>query len=45
MDKYVFDNCNGLWYELNGGQYYPCLTYLPKKKSLSRYGASGICGI
>lgn len=26
MDKYVFDNSNGLWYELNGDYYIPCLT-------------------
>ena len=26
MDKYVFDNSNGLWYELSGDYYIPCLT-------------------
>lgn len=26
MDKYVFDNSNGLWYELIGDYYIPCLT-------------------
>ena len=26
MDKYVFDGSNGLWYELIGDQYIPCLT-------------------
>ena len=26
MDKYIFDNNNGLWYELNGDYYIPCLT-------------------
>ena len=26
MDKYVFDNRNGLWYELIGDYYIPCLT-------------------
>ena len=26
MDKYVFDKSNGLWYELNGDYYIPCLT-------------------
>ena len=26
MDKYIFDNNNGLWYELIGDYYIPCLT-------------------
>lgn len=26
MEPYIFDNKNGLWYELRGGYYYPCLT-------------------
>ena len=26
MDKYVFDGSNGLWYELIGDYYIPCLT-------------------
>lgn len=26
MDKYVFDSSNGLWYELMGDYYIPCLT-------------------
>ena len=26
MDKYVFDNRNELWYELQGDYYIPCLT-------------------
>lgn len=25
MDKYVYDNGNGLWYELHGDYYLPCL--------------------
>ena len=31
MDKYIFDEGNGLWYELQGDYYIPCLT-LPNKK-------------
>ncbi len=31
MDKYIFDNNNGLWYELQGDYYFPCLT-LPAEK-------------
>ena len=25
MDKYIFDEINGLWYELQGDYYIPCL--------------------
>ena len=26
MEKYIYDNSNGLWYELHGDYYLPCLT-------------------
>lgn len=26
MEKYIFDKSNGLWYELQGAYYIPCLT-------------------
>ena len=26
MDKYIFNETNGLWYELIGDYYFPCLT-------------------
>lgn len=26
MEKYIFDKSNGLWYELQGDYYIPCLT-------------------
>lgn len=26
MEKYIYDNNNGLWYELQGDYYIPCLT-------------------
>ncbi len=41
MDKYIYDEKNGLWYERKGDYYIPCLT-LPseKKTSLSAYGDS-----
>ena len=32
MDKYIYDEKNGLWYELQGDYYLPCLK-LPKKES------------
>lgn len=25
MEKYIFDQCNGLWYEFQGNYYVPCL--------------------
>ena len=25
MEKYIYDNINGLWYELHGNYYLPCL--------------------
>ena len=31
MDKYIYDASNGLWYELQGDYYIPCLT-LPAEK-------------
>lgn len=31
MDKYIYDNNNGLWYERKGDYYIPCLT-LPAEK-------------
>lgn len=31
MDKYIFDSNNGLWYELQGDYYLPCLS-LPTEK-------------
>ena len=32
MDKYIYDEKNGLWYELQGDCYLPCLK-LPKEES------------
>ena len=34
MDKYIYDEKNGLWYELQGDYYLPCLK-LPKEESRS----------
>lgn len=31
MDKYIYDENNGLWYEMQGDYYLPCLT-LPAEK-------------
>ena len=32
MDKYKYDESNSLWYELNGGYYFPCPT-MPESES------------
>ncbi len=32
MEKYIYDENNGLWYELQGDYYIPCLT-LPKEEN------------
>ena len=34
MDKYIYDENNGLWYELQGDYYIPCLT-IPEEKQRS----------
>ncbi|MEY8391846.1 TnpV protein [Lachnospiraceae bacterium 45-W7] len=31
MDKYIYDENNGLWYELVEDYYIPCLTLLPEE--------------
>ena len=39
MEKYIFDKDNGLWYELQGDYYYPCLTVPAKEeKSIGIWG-------
>lgn len=40
MDKYFFDESNGLWYELQGDYYIPCLT-LPTEKEHKPIGLWG----
>ena len=37
MDKYIYDNSNGLWYELQGDYYIPCLV-LPAEKEERHIG-------
>ena len=34
MDKYIYDESNGLWYELQGDYYIPCLTLLTEKETI-----------
>lgn len=40
MDKYIYDENNGLWYELQGDYYIPCLT-LPAEKENKPYRHMG----
>ncbi len=40
MDKYIYDESNGLWYELQEDYYIPCLT-LPTEKE---HKPIGLCG-
>ena len=40
MDKYIYDKSNGLWYELQGEYYLPCLT-LPAEKGDRYIGVWG----
>lgn len=40
MDKYIYDKSNGLWYELQGDYYIPCLT-LPTEKEHKPIGLWG----
>ena len=40
MDKYIYDNGNGLWYELQGDYYIPCLV-LPAEKEERHIGVWG----
>jgi len=40
MDKYIFDESNCLWYELQGDYYTPCLT-LPAEKEHKPIGLWG----
>ena len=40
MDKYIYDESNGLWYELQGDYYTPCLT-LPAEKEHKPIGVWG----
>ena len=32
MDKYIYDESNGLWYELQGDYYIPCLALTTEKE-------------
>lgn len=38
MDKYIFNENNGLWYELVGDYYFPCLTVPAEEQSIGGWG-------
>lgn len=38
MDKYIFDKNNGLWYELIGDYYFPCLTVPAEEQPVGIWG-------
>lgn len=40
MEKYIYDESNGLWYELHGDYYIPCLV-LPAEKENKPIGLWG----
>ena len=41
MDKFIYNETNGLWDELQGDYYLPCLK-LPEEWRISAYGDSGL---
>ncbi len=45
MEKQFYDEKHGMWYELHGEYYLPCLTVRPKNNVPSAFGDSGICSI
>ena len=45
MDKYIYSEKNGIWYELQGDYYLPCLNCRRKAKCISAYGDNGTVGI
>lgn len=38
MDKYIYDNNNRLWYELQGDYYIPCLTLPSEERTIGVLG-------
>ena len=44
MEKTIYDKNNGLWYELRGDYYIPCLTVpAHEDRPIGIWGGSGIC--
>ena len=38
MDKYIFDESNGLWYECQGDYYFPCLSLPEGDRPIGLWG-------
>ena len=38
MEKYIYDESNGLWYELQGDYYIPCLTVPEDEQPIGIWG-------
>lgn len=38
MEKYIYDESNGLWYELQGDYYIPCLTVPDNEQPIGIWG-------
>lgn len=41
MKKYIFDESNGLWYEMQGDYYIPCLSVAAEETKPPAFGDSG----
>lgn len=41
MKKYIFDESNGLWYEMQGDYYIPCLSVAAEEAKPPAFGDSG----
>ena len=37
MDKYIYDDKNGMWYELQGDYYIPCFILPAEKRTTYRF--------
>lgn len=42
IDKFIYNETNGLWYELQGDYYLPCLKLPEEEWRISAYGDSGL---
>lgn len=45
MEKYIYDESNGLWYELRGDYYIPCLTVPVQEERPIGIWGGGTCDI
>ena len=44
MEKTIYDESNGLWYELRGDYYIPCLTVPAQEEKPIGIWGNGTCG-